>query len=86
MLREYVVIDDCGLHARPASILVREATKFENDINLVYNSKSLTLKSIMTVMAMGIPHGATFGIEVLGANPESVFEALESVLVEHELI
>lgn len=52
--RQYKVIDEAGLHARPASLLVREASKHEAPIFIEYGGKKHTLKSIMIVMSLGI--------------------------------
>ncbi|MFR5748553.1 MAG: HPr family phosphocarrier protein, partial [Thomasclavelia spiroformis] len=49
----FVVSDPVGLHARPATILVNQASKFTSDIKLVYNGKEVNLKSIMGVMSLG---------------------------------
>jgi phosphocarrier protein len=86
MKREYTIIDEAGLHARPASLLVQEATKFSNDIYIEYSGKKLTLKSIMAVMSLGVPQGASIGIDVEGDNSMQVFEALEGILKDHRLI
>lgn len=86
MKREYTIIDEAGLHARPASLLVQEATKFPNEIFIEFNGKRLTLKSIMAVMSLGVPQGGTIGIDVVGDSPIEVFEALEGVLKDHRLI
>jgi phosphocarrier protein len=86
MRREYTIIDDAGLHARPASLLVKEASRFENQIMIEFEEKKLTLKSIMAVMSLGVPKNSVIAIEVDGDNPDEVFNALEKVLVEHELI
>lgn len=86
MIKKYIVKDEVGLHARPASILVQEAAKFPNDIFIIYKDKQVTLKSVIGVMSLGVPHEAEFGILVEGYNPENVFEALENVLNEHSVI
>lgn len=86
MRREYTVIDEAGLHARPASLLVQEATKFPNDIYIEFSGKRLTLKSIMAVMSLGVPQGASIGIDVEGDNAMQVFDALERILKDHRLI
>ncbi len=86
MKREYTIVDEAGLHARPASLLVQEATKFSQEIFIEFNGKKLTLKSIMAVMSLGVPQGAQIGIDVDGDNPIEVFEALEKVLKDHRLI
>lgn len=86
MRKEYLIIDEAGLHARPASLLVQEATKFSNNIFIDYNGMKLTLKSIMAVMSLGVPQNATIGIEVEGDNALEVFSALERILEEHRLV
>ena len=86
MRKEYTILDEAGLHARPASLLVQEATKFSNEIYIEHGGKRLTLKSIMAVMSLGVPQGASIGIDVEGENPMQVFEALEGILRDHRLI
>ena len=41
----FVVSDPVGLHARPATILVNQASKFTSNIKLVYNDKEVIEKS-----------------------------------------
>lgn len=86
MRREYTIIDDAGLHARPASLLVKEATKFDNEIMIEFEDKKLTLKSIMAVMSLGVPKGSVIAIIVDGDDPDEVFNGLEKVLIEQNLI
>ena len=40
--KSYVIIDETGIHARPATMLVQTASKFDSDIQLEYNGKKLT--------------------------------------------
>ena len=86
MVRTYVVVDEIGLHARPASVLVNEASKYSQDIFIEYLGRKMTLKSIIGIMSLGVPTGAEFSIEVVGDNEEKVFEALEKVLKEQDLV
>lgn len=86
MIKKYIVADEVGLHARPASLLVREASKHQQEINILYNGKKMTLKSILGIMSLGVPYGEEFSIEVVGENEEEVFAALEKVLVEQKLV
>ena len=48
--KEYHVIAETGIHARPATLLVQTASKYSSDIQLEYKGKSVNLKSIMGVM------------------------------------
>lgn len=86
MKRTYRVVDEAGLHARPASLLAQVAGSKPNDVFIEYNDKSLTLKSIMVVMSLGVPYGAEFTIAVSGDDANDVLDELEAVLVEHKVI
>lgn len=86
MKKTYRVIDEAGLHARPASLMVAEATKYNDEINIIYKEKSLTMKSIMAVMSLGVPCGADFSLEINGPNEETILNVLEEILKEHNVI
>lgn len=52
--KEYKIINETGIHARPATILVQVASKYESIIELEFKNKKINLKSIMGVMSLGI--------------------------------
>ena len=83
---QFKVIDKAGLHARPASIICKVASQHPGDVNIVYNGKTVTLKSIMMLMSLGIPYNATFIIEVDGEGAAEKLEEIKSVLLEHSII
>ena len=60
--KTFKVIADSGIHARPATLLVQAAGKFDSEINLTYKEKKVNLKSIMGVMSLGIGQGAEITI------------------------
>lgn len=86
MTRSYIIIDEIGLHARPASLLVQQANKYDNEITIAYNGQRVTLKSVMATMSLGVPQGGTIDISVEGDDQDTIFQALESVLVANKLI
>ena len=43
MIKQYTIIDEAGLHARPASVLVQAASKFSNNITLEFIDKRTML-------------------------------------------
>ena len=81
----FVVSDPVGLHARPATILVNQASKFSSNINLIYNGKSVNLKSIMGVMSLGVGKDADITIYVDGADEEEALVALEETMKKEGL-
>ena len=85
MEKKFTIIDEMGLHARPATVLVNTAGKFAAEITLNYNEKSVNLKSIMGVMSLGVPHNAQITIVAEGSDAAEALEALETTLAEQNL-
>lgn len=79
------VTSDSGIHARPATVLVQSASKFESSVELHYNGKAVNLKSIMGVMALGIPQGAAISITAEGTDADSAIAALKETLKKEGL-
>ena len=72
----FVVSDPVGLHARPATILVNQASKFTSNIKL---------KSIMGVMSLGVPTKATVTIVAEGDDEEDVVASIAKVIKEQKV-
>jgi phosphocarrier protein len=80
--KELIIKNNSGLHARPASIFVKECCKFPCNIVLVANGKDYNAKSILSVLSAGIICGTTVQ---LVCNGDQEFEALGSVALAVEL-
>ncbi|MFC4320404.1 phosphocarrier protein HPr [Litchfieldia salsa] len=74
--KTFKVTSESGIHARPATALVQAAGKFNSDINLEFNGRSVNLKSIMGVMSLGIGQGAEIKVIVEGADAQEAIEAI----------
>ncbi|MBQ5152922.1 MULTISPECIES: phosphocarrier protein HPr [Staphylococcaceae] len=83
--KSYVIIDETGIHARPATMLVQTASKFESDIQLEYNAKKVNLKSIMGVMSLGVGKDAEITIYAEGSDEKEAIDAISEVLVKEGL-
>lgn len=86
MKKQFKIVDEAGLHARPASLLVSKASTFPNDINITFKGSKNTLKSILILMSMGIQQNDEIEIEVIGEDAEEVMASLEKVLVDNQLV
>lgn len=82
----YTITAENGLHARPATNLVNKATKYNSEINLEYNGKTVNLKSIMGILSLGVPRGAEVSIIISGSDEEQAMEAMTTTLKEQGLI
>ena len=76
--KDFHVVAETGIHARPATLLVQAASKFNSDINLEYKGKSVNLKSIMGVMSLGVGQGSDVTISAEGADEkEAIVETMK---------
>ncbi|NGP46621.1 phosphocarrier protein HPr [Bacillaceae bacterium SIJ1] len=81
--KAFNITNETGLHARPATQLVNKAGQFQADINLSYKDKSVNLKSIMGVMSLGVPKGASVTISIDGRDEEEAMAGItEAITVE----
>lgn len=78
--REYHITAETGIHARPATLLVQTASKYNSDIKLEYNGKSVNLKSIMGVMSLGVGQGAEVTITVEGPDEEEAIQGIDETM------
>ncbi|MHC0038921.1 phosphocarrier protein HPr [Pseudoneobacillus sp. C159] len=83
--KTFTVIDSTGIHARPATILVQTASKFNAEIQLIYNGKTVNLKSIMGVMSLGIGKGAEIKIIAEGSDEQEAIHALQDTFTKEGL-
>lgn len=83
--KTFRVTADSGIHARPATVLVQAASKFDADVNLEYNGKTVNLKSIMGVMSLGIAKGSQIKIIATGSDENEAISAIEETLKNEEL-
>lgn len=71
MKKEKVILqNETGLHARPAGELAKLAATFKCDINLNVNGKTVSAKSILGIMSLGIKVSTEIEIECNGEDEE----------------
>lgn len=80
------IIDPIGLHARPASELVKISSAFQSSIKIASKGKEGNAKSIMNVMALGIKQGDEITIEADGNDEDQAIEKIQSELSKLKLI
>lgn len=83
--KQFHIIAETGIHARPATLLVQAASKFNSDINLEYNGKSVNLKSIMGVMSLGVGQAADVTITAEGDDEKDAIVAVAETMTKEGL-
>ena len=69
-----------GLHARPASLFVKIANKYESDVVVRKGPDVVSGKSIMGLMTLAASQGSVIEIEVSGNDAEQAMRELEEFL------
>ncbi len=85
MKKQFIITDPVGLHARPTTLLVNEASKFAAESKIIVDGKEADLQSIMGVMSLGIANGAEFVIEINGSDEEEAMTAITNVIAEAKI-
>jgi len=81
-----IIKDPVGIHARPAAIMTQEANKYEAEITITAHEKSANLKSIMSVMALGVKTGEEVVISADGKDADEALKSIEKIMSEQKLI
>ncbi|MFM1514947.1 HPr family phosphocarrier protein [Helcococcus ovis] len=68
--KKIVVVNETGLHARPAAALVQFVKNIEGTVELVKDGKVANAKSIFSVMSLGISKDTEILVRVTGENEE----------------
>ena len=76
--------DPIGLHARPASLITQEANKFKSDITISLDGKNANLKSIMSVMALGVKNNQEVTISAKGSDAEKAVKQIEDLMIKNK--
>ncbi|UXN59535.1 phosphoenolpyruvate--protein phosphotransferase [Phyllobacterium zundukense] len=76
MERSTIVRVHDGLHARPATRFVKLAKGFESDIELIKADKSVSAKSSVKLMLLGVKENETVTVRARGADEIEAIEAL----------
>ena len=50
-VKKVILKNESGIHARPASEIVKIASKYQSTINLIANGKQINAKSILNIMS-----------------------------------
>ena len=64
--KEVVVNNGTGLHARPATLLVKKASSFKSDVSIEFNGKKANVKSLIGVLSLGVTKGANITVTASG--------------------
>lgn len=74
--RSVTIVNDNGLHLRPAKLFVELASQFECKLEVVKNDMRIDGKSILSIMTLGATQGTEVRLEGSGHDSQSAVDAL----------
>ena len=77
--REITIINELGIHARPAGMVANTASRFACDIKLVKDGMEVNAKSIMGIMTLAAGKGSVIEVTAKGKDEEEAVKAIEEL-------
>ncbi|MCZ7635126.1 MAG: HPr family phosphocarrier protein [Verrucomicrobia bacterium] len=78
--REMTVVNKLGIHARPASMFVRLANRFDCDVFVEKDGETVNGKSIMGLMMLAAGPGSRIRVRAEGAQAAAALDEIESLV------
>ena len=78
--KKITIVNDAGLHARPAAALVKIASKYESDFFIHLYGYKVNGKSILGVMTLAAEKGAELELEVDGPDEKKALDAITELI------
>ena len=76
VVREVTITNRAGLHTRPASMIVRTASRFRSEFFIQKDSYEINGKSIIGVMTLAAEQGSTLTLIFEGDDEAEAAEAI----------
>ena len=78
--KEVIVNNGTGLHARPATLLVKKASSFKSDVSIEFNGKKANVKSLIGVLSLGVTKGANITVTASGDDETVAAEEIAKLI------
>ncbi len=72
----FEVLNELGLHARPATRIVQAASKFRSEVTLSRDGQSANAKSVMGVLLLLCPKGSKVEVRAQGDDAAEAVAAI----------
>lgn len=65
-----------GIHARPATLIVKEASRFKSNVYIEKDSEKINAKSILNILTLGGTYNSEIKVIAEGEDESDAVEAL----------
>jgi phosphocarrier protein len=80
------IVDPVGIHARPASKITNEASKYKSDILILLDGRTANAKSLINLMALGVKVNNKIEVQAKGLDEAEAIDAIKRVMTDTRLI
>jgi len=84
MMRELIIYNQYGIHARPAALFVKAASRFDADISVEKDGTVVSGKSIMGLMTLEAGRGSVLRVTAEGPDSEEALDHLEDLVMKRK--
>ncbi len=78
--REFEIRNSLGIHARPASLFVKVASRYDADVTVERGDSKVSGKSIMGLMTLAVSCGTRLKVTAVGEDAEEALEELAKLI------
>lgn len=81
LIKDFKVLNEYGIHARPAALLVKAAGKYDCDIFIEKDGNRVSCKSIMGLMTIEGYPGSVMKVTTSGSDAQEAMDEIEELFV-----
>lgn len=81
--KTFTIGNEFGIHARPAAMLVKCASKYLADVQIGRDGIMVSGKSIMGLLTLEAHHGCEIDVVVIGEDAEDAIKALAELFADN---
>jgi phosphocarrier protein HPr len=75
--KDYIIMSPEGIHARPATALVRLTKRFKSSVSMKRQDRRILLNSMLNILSLGAKGGDTITIVIEGEDEAGAAEAID---------
>jgi len=78
--RDMKIVNKHGMHARPAALLIKVASRFESDIQIEKEGSKVSGKSIMGLLTLELYQGSVITVHADGPDAQAALDAIDELV------
>jgi phosphocarrier protein len=83
IVKNYVILAPEGIHARPATALIRLTKNFKSVFSLKKDDRTVRLNSMLNILSMGAKGGDTISVIIVGEDEDDAAKAVDKFFKEN---